>query len=149
MFVSCIRTLKCSSQTVKEITQGAAYKAPTRGNALPDLWLWNFFLIVVFTGWFDYDDIINHLLESLWVCSMILWSCWTAAGWSPKSTGRPANWIIPSSSTRPGSSSTWTQGCGTWRFITTAATWRQCPTTPSSRVLRCTSAFNKRGGIDV
>lgn len=101
------------------------------------LFLKNFLLADLITM-----TINSHLrrLESLCVCSMILWSCWMAAGWSPKSTGLPASWIIPSSSIRPGSSSTWTWGCGTWPSTTTAATWRQCPTTPSSRVRRCPSA---------
>lgn len=101
-------------------------------------------LSIFLTGWLNYGGIEKNshldLLEFLFVCSMILWSCWMAAGWSPKSTGLPANWIILSSSTRPASSSTSTQGCGTWRFTTTDATWRPCPITPSSRVCRCTSA---------
>lgn len=99
-------------------------------------------LSIFLTSWFNYGGIKCHLhlLQFLFVCSMILWSCWMAAGWSPKSTGLPANWIIPSSSTRPGSSSTWTQGCGTWRFTTMDATWRRSPITPSSRVHRCASA---------
>lgn len=101
-------------------------------------------LYIFLTGWFNYGVIKTVICICcnvyLFVCSMILWSCWMAAGWSPKSTGLPANWIIPSSSTRPGSSSTSTQGCGTWHFTTMDATWRQCPITPSSRVRRCVSA---------
>lgn len=79
-------------------------------------------------------------LLSVLFCSMTLWSYWMAAGLSLKSIGVPANlrqdpvWIIRSLSIKPDSSSTWTQGCGTWRFIMMDGAWRQCPTTPSSRV---------------
>lgn len=119
-----------------ESLEGAAFKAFDEGNKINKS---EPFELVSLR--FNETQITNVIRITLGIRSYFLlfysttlWSCWTAAASSPRSTAPPWSPTTRWPSTRPGSSSTWTPASGTWRFTTTAATWRPCPTTPSSRV---------------
>lgn len=69
MFVSCTRTLKCSFQIVKEITQGSEYKALTQRKSAPYLCLLNSLYIfnwLIYLRWRFKAHL--HFLKCLFVC---------------------------------------------------------------------------------